>query len=83
MGRQTAAFMAFRDSGLDTAERAGSLCVVIENDFLPTLSHKIKEGREGRGPAKCLSVSVRKFEGLAVYLDTCFLAVLLTDDECY
>lgn len=83
MGRQTTAFMAFRYSGPDTAKRAGGLCVVIENDFLLTLSHKIKEGREGRGPAKCLSISVRKFEGLAAYLDTCFLAVLLTDDECY
>lgn len=83
VGRQTTAFMAFRDSGPDTAERTGSLCVVIENDFLSSLSHKIKKGREGRDPAKCLSVSVRKFEGLAAYLDTCFLAVLLTDDECY
>lgn len=83
MGRQTTAFMSFRDSGPDTAERAGSLCVVIENDFLLSLSHKIRKGRKGRGPAKCLSISVSKFEGLATYLDTCFLAVLLTDDECY
>lgn len=69
--------------GPDTAERAGSLCVVIENDFLLSLSHKIRKGREGRGPDKCLSISVSKFEGLVAYLDTCFLAVLLTDDECY
>ena len=51
MGRQTAAFMAFRDSGLDTAERAGNLCVVIENDFLPTLSHKMKEEKEEALPS--------------------------------
>lgn len=40
--------------------------MVIEYDFLSTLSHKLrKEEKEGRGPAKWLGVSFRKFEGLA------------------
>lgn len=43
MGDRTAVSMAFRDSGQDTAERTGSLCVVIENDFLSTLSHELRK----------------------------------------
>lgn len=58
--------------------------MVIEYDFLSALSHKLrKEEKEGRGPAKWLDVSLRKFEGLAAYSDICFMAVLLTDNECY
>lgn len=44
---------------------------------------QVKEGREGRGPAKWVGVSVKKFEGLAAYSDACFLSVLLTEDEWY
>lgn len=42
-GRTDSCLMAFRDCGQDTAERTGSLCVVIENDFLSTWSHKLRE----------------------------------------
>lgn len=52
--------MAFRDSGQDTVERAGSLCVVIENDFLSTWSHKLREEEkeEACQVAECLSQEV-------------------------